>query len=190
MSITAIPPTTGEARPFKMGNLDAQLIDVTAYSGSTSGTLKATGIATLYHVILPSGMTQTTAPSYSGNTATLAFTVPAETIATAVIQDLTWSAAANRGAFPNGASVDYIDDEQSGTEYILFDEGQIVCHIQSGVTTATELKAVADATPGLSTYWTVAVSGTGSNAQSTDSGLFAGGVSGGAFGTALCLGRP
>jgi hypothetical protein len=66
-----------EPRSVSLGPVKFQLVTVTAAGGSTSGTLVATRLKELYHVILPGIVSQTAAAVITGNSAALSFTVPA-----------------------------------------------------------------------------------------------------------------
>ena len=63
------------SRVHARGNLKEQLVDFTIATGQTSGTIVAPSIANLLMVIVGTKVVYTAAPTYSGNTATLAFTV-------------------------------------------------------------------------------------------------------------------
>lgn len=192
MAITVAEPSQG-ARPFKMGTFDAQIMTVSANSGATSGTLTASSLARFNHVILPAGFTQTTAPSFSGNAATLAFTVPAETAAAKTYQSsMTVTAVANQGAAGNSTTVAFTGGATAGNEVVTVTGTAISIQVESGVSTATQVKAKYDASAAAVALATMAlVGGHASDTVSTaGASALTGGVTGGANGFALCLGRP
>ena len=73
-----------EPRAFSIGPLKMQLMNFTAASADTSGTVTASNLSSIeqIHVV---GLTLTAAPTLSGNTATLAFVDPAATVAGSLI---------------------------------------------------------------------------------------------------------
>jgi len=78
MAITAASPTA-EPRSWSIGPLKLQLIDFSAASGATGGTATADALAEARWVCV-TGVTQTAAPTMSGNVVTIAFTDPAATV--------------------------------------------------------------------------------------------------------------
>lgn len=70
---------TGEPRAFSIGPLKVQLMKYTAASADVSGTVTADGLSSISHIIVD-GLQQTTAVTFSGNVATLAFVDPAATV--------------------------------------------------------------------------------------------------------------
>lgn len=66
-----------EARSFSIGPVKVQIMTYTAVSGDTSGTVTASALREVFHVIVDGGLNWSAAPTYSANVATLAFTDPA-----------------------------------------------------------------------------------------------------------------
>jgi hypothetical protein len=190
MTFTATAPSGENARPFKKGTLDAEYVNLTAASGDTSGTITARSIARLAHVLLPSGFVQTAAPVYSGNTATLAFTVPAETAASLVMEDLTFTAVAGQGAAANSITIYKTSTVLAGSEVVSVSGNEITIEMESGASTATEIRTAFLASAEAVALVTCTISGAGANTQTSAAATpLAGGVTGGAA-TALCLGTP
>lgn len=78
MSFAASAPSTnGLNRSQSIGPNKIQVLNWTAASGDTSGTITADSLTTVYQVILTGAVTLTAAPTYSGNVVTLAFADPA-----------------------------------------------------------------------------------------------------------------
>lgn len=77
MAFSASSPTA-EPRSWSIGPLKIQIMDVSVASGDTSGTATADNLAEARWAIL-SGLTQTAAPTFSGNQVTVAFVDPAAT---------------------------------------------------------------------------------------------------------------
>lgn len=189
MAIT-ITDSTKEARSFSVGPIKFQLVDFVANSGTTSGSVTASRLKEIYHILIPNGITFTAAPTYATNVATLAYTVAAETLASLVVQDLTYTAAAFSGATGNSYTIAYTGGGTAGSEVVTVTGTAVSVQIESGVSTATQIKAKIDASAAAQALMTVAISGTGSNAQTTAGATpLAGGVTGGARGSALCIGR-
>lgn len=188
MAITTSAPV-GEPRAFKFGAMDAQLIQVRANSGATSGSLVATSIARLDHVILPSGFVQSAAPSMSGNTATLAFSVPAETAASKAIGGVTYTAVANLGSSGNNITVAYTGGATAGAEVVTVVGNAISVQIEDGVSTITQVRTAVNAAAAAAAL--VTATGTSATVVAVASAVaLEGGIDGGASGVALCLGRP
>lgn len=76
----AASASTKEARSFSVGPVKIQIMTYSVASGDTTGTITASALKEIYHVIVdgPCGVA-TTAPSVSGNVATLAYVNPAAT---------------------------------------------------------------------------------------------------------------
>lgn len=72
--------STKEPRSFSIGPVKVQILTYSAASGDTSGTITADKLSRVDHVIVDGGLTNTAAPSVSGNVATLAFADPAADI--------------------------------------------------------------------------------------------------------------
>lgn len=92
-----------------------------------------------------------------------------------VVQDLTLTF--NNFSDNNNITLEYVNDGTAGSETANFSNPHIVVHIQSGVSTATQVKAALDANFTISTNIATTISGVGSNAQVTFSQTnFAGGA--------------
>jgi hypothetical protein len=76
----AATASTKEPRSFSIGPLKVQIFTYSVASGDTSGTITATGLKEAFHVIVDGDCGRaTSAPTFSGNVVTLAFTNPAAT---------------------------------------------------------------------------------------------------------------
>lgn len=84
------------------------------------------------------------------------------------IQDLTYTADL-RGTAGNSITVAYTGGGTAGAEVVTVVGTAISVQIQSGVSTATQVKTAVDASVSASALISVAVTGTGSNAQTTAS---------------------
>ncbi len=67
---------TAEPRSYSTGPWKEQLFIYTAASGDVAGTITATALSEVIHVIVDGGLTYTAAPTFSGNAITLAFADP------------------------------------------------------------------------------------------------------------------
>lgn len=72
----AATASTKESRAFSIGPLKVQLFTYTAASGDTSGTITATRMHDVKHVMIDGKIAHTAAPTFSGNVVTLAFADP------------------------------------------------------------------------------------------------------------------
>ncbi len=197
MAFSATAPTT-EARPFKMGVFAAQILNVSALSGDTSGTLTATSLSELAHVILPSGFVQTSAMTISKNVATLAFTVPSETAASRTINGITYTATANQGAGGNAITIQLVDGTgdtpavTNGTETVAVTSKAIVVHIDpTSVIGSTETNVRIAVNASAAAALLVTATGTSATVASVTAATpLQNGVTGGAAGQALLIGRP
>jgi len=188
MAVT-VTNSSRQPRAFALGPIKAQIVEISAASAANSGTVTADKLTSIEHILLPSTFTHTAAPTFSGNVATLAFSVPTSTAATLIVQDLTYTADAldNTG---NLISVAYTGGANAGSEVVTVTGNAISVQIQTGVSTATQVKTAVDASAPASALISVTVSGVGATAQVTATAAFlAGGITGGAVGSALCLGR-
>ena len=166
-----------------------QILSFRALSGSTSGTITATSLSRLDQVFLDGQIKFSAAPTFSGNVATLAFVVPAETAASVVVLDLTFTAVADLGQDGNSITVALTSGGTAGAEVVTVSGTAISIKIESGVSTATQVKAAFDASAAATALASCAISGTGSTAQvAAIAAPMTGGVTGGARGTVLCLG--
>src|SRR5579872_3306676 len=136
MSVS-LTDSTAQPASFSVGTRKIQLVDITALSGATSGTVTADKLRVLEQVIMPSAMVFTAAKTYSGNVATLAFTVPAETAASKVTQGLTLTAVANLGASGNSITIAFTGGGTAGSEVVTVTGQAISVQIQSGTSTVT-----------------------------------------------------
>jgi hypothetical protein len=73
----AATASTKEPRSFSIGTRKIQIMTYTAASGDTSGTVTATSLSRIDHIILDGKIAHTALPTVSGNVATLAFADPA-----------------------------------------------------------------------------------------------------------------
>lgn len=85
MAFAAAALTGDLSRAFSIGPKKIQLMTFSVASGDTSGTITAPGLSRIDHVVLSGGLDLTSAATYSGNVATLAFVDPAATIHGSVI---------------------------------------------------------------------------------------------------------
>lgn len=132
-----------EPASFSIGPRKIQIVRMAANSGDTSGTITADNLRVVEQVIAPSAMKFTAAKTYSGNVATLAFMVPAETTASASINGITYTAAANQGAGGNSITVQLVDGTgdipavTNGTETVAVTGSHIVVHIDPTAVTGS-----------------------------------------------------
>lgn len=95
-----------------------------------------------------------------------------------VVQDLTFTAA-DPGIAGNDISIEYTGGATAGAEVVSVVDTAISIQIESGVSTATQIKTAFDASVAALALASCAVSGTGSNAQTTASETpLAGGTAG------------
>lgn len=85
MSFAAAALTGDMARSWSIGPKKMQVMSWSVESGDTSGTVTATALSRIDQVIVGGGLNLTSAPTYSGNVATLAFADPLATLAGQVI---------------------------------------------------------------------------------------------------------
>jgi len=176
-----------EPRSRSIGPLKQQTVKLTALSGDTSGTVTADTLYRLVVIIAPSAMKYTAAPTYSGNVATLAFTVPAETAASKVTQGITLTATPNQGAAGNSITIAFTGGGTAGAEVVTVVGKAISVQIESGVSTITQVRTAINAASAAAAL--VTATGTSSSTVSTASAVnLTGGVTGGIFCDALLLG--
>ena len=72
--------STSEPRAYSTGPLKKQILTWSCISGDTSGTVTATSLSSVQHIILDGGLILTAAPTFSGNAVTLAFNDPAVSV--------------------------------------------------------------------------------------------------------------
>jgi len=95
------------------------------------------------------------------------------------VQDLFFESI-SAGASLNGIEIQYINDGTAGAETVGFSNPVFMVHMQSGVSTATQIKAALEANGIFATNITCTISGVGSNAQTAQTGnVLAGGIDGG-----------
>lgn len=80
------------------------------------------------------------------------------------VQDLTYTAD-DVGVAGNDITIAYVDDGTGGAETVDVTGTDIVVHMEAAVSTATQIKTAVDASAPASALISVAVTGTGSNAQ-------------------------
>jgi len=186
MAITTTDSST-EPRSSSIGPLKRQIVKLTALSGATSGTVTADCLSRLVAIVAPSAMTFTAAPTYATNVATLAFTVPTETAASKVTQGLTLTAVANLGAGGNSITIAFTGGATAGAEVVTVTGNAISVQIQSGTSTVTQVRTAMQAAAACTAL--VTTTGTSASTVSTASALsLLGGVTGGIFCDAICLG--
>lgn len=81
-----------------------------------------------------------------------------------IVQDLTYTAV-TQGALGNGISIEYFGGGTAGAEVVSVTDSEIRVKIQTAVSTATQVKAAIDATPGAVALITCTISGVGANPQ-------------------------
>ncbi len=195
----AITSTESTAYPqaWSVDNLKYQIKTWSAISGATSGTVQATNMPRLFHILVLGGnLKHSAAPTFSGNTATLAFTVPAETAASRVIDGITYTAVADQGAGGNSITIQEVDGTgdlppvTKGTETVFVTGTAIVVHIDPTAVSGSALTDVRVAV-NASTAAAALVTATGTSAtvaSVTAATALQNGVWGGGRGTLLCIG--
>lgn len=83
-----------------------------------------------------------------------------------IVQDLTYTAA-YKGTLGDDISIEYVDDETAGDESVSVVGTAITVHIESGASTATQVKAAIDASVVALALVSVAISGTAGDFQVT-----------------------
>ncbi len=174
------------------GSIREQILTWSAVSGATSGTVTADSLTTIKHIMVLGGrLRHSAAPTFSGNVATLAFTVPAETAASRTLQSaLTFTAVANLGATGNNITYTFTGGATQGNEVVTVLGTAITIQVESGVSTATDVKTAYDLVAAAVALATLAIPGgheTDTIATATVLPL-QNGVTGGGRGTIICLG--
>lgn len=191
MSIS-ISDSTPEPRSFSIATKKLQIMDYVINSGETSGTITADRLSVVDHVFVLGGkVTFTAAPTYATNVATMAFTVPAETAASRTLQSaLTFTATANRGAGGNSITVTFTGGATAGAEVVTVLGTAITIQVESGVSTATQVKTAYDLVAAATALATVAIVGghSGDTISSATVLALQSGVTGGARGSLLAMG--
>lgn len=72
--------STKEPRSFSLGPYKVQIMTYAAASADVSGTITATALSSVEHVLVDGKILQTAAPTFSGNVVTLTFADPAATV--------------------------------------------------------------------------------------------------------------
>ncbi len=101
---------------------------------------------------------------YGVAAATLKVVAPEAVVASLILQDLTYTADV-AGVGGNSITVRYTTGATAGSEIVSVVTNAITVQIDTGVSTATQVKAAVDASIAASALISVAISGTGSNAQ-------------------------
>ncbi len=196
----AITATKSEKFPqaFSLGDgIKAQIMDYRALSGSTAGTVTASELKTVVAIMLDGQIKQTAAESFSGNVATLAFVVPAETAASATIDGILYTAVADLGQDANSITVQLVDGTGdtppvvAGSETVAVSGTSIVVHIDpTAVTGSTRTQVRAAVNLSAAAAALVVASGSSATvAAVTAATPLTGGVTGGSRGTLICLGQ-
>lgn len=189
MAIT-VTNATFEPRSISLGPVKVQFVNIVANSGATSGTCTASNLKEMYHIITPGIKRHSAAPTFATNVATLAFTVPAETKAALIVQDVTFTAVADLGAAGNSITIQFANTATAGAETVTVTGTAIKVGIETGVSTATQVMTAVTASAAAQALIANTLTGTGSNAQVTAAATaLTGGVSGGYRGNAICFGR-
>lgn len=187
MAIT-VTEAAYEPRSISVGPVKFQFVEIVALSGATAGTVTASRLKDIYHVMVPGIKSHTAAPTYATNAATLAFTVPAETKAAQTKGGVTITAVANLGKSGNSITLTYTAGGTAGAEVVTVSGNDISVQIQSGTSTITQVRTAINA----STPAAALVLATGTSATVVSSATVtscAGGIDGGFRGTAICIGR-
>lgn len=186
MAVT-VTDSAVEPASFSIGPRKIQLVQLSALSGATTGTVTADNLRVLENLIAPSAMVFS-AKTYSGNVATLTFTVPAETAATLTKGGVTYTAVANLGASGNSITVAYTGGATAGAEVVTVTGTAISVQIQSGTSTITQVRTAVNASAAAAAL--VTATGTSATTVSTaTASSLSGGVTGGVTGVdCLCIG--
>ena len=187
MAITTTEATY-EPRSVSLGPTKLQIVQLVAATGATSGTVTATRLKEIYHIIVPGIKSHTAAPTYATNVATLAFTVPAETAATLTKGGVTYTAVTGLGSSGNSITVAYTGGATAGAEVVTVVGTAISVQIENGVSTITQVRTAVNAAPAAAALVTATGTSATTVATATASSL-TGGVDGGLRCSALCIGR-
>lgn len=191
MAIT-VTNATFEPRSVSKGPIKYQIVEIVAASGATSGTLTASNLKQLFHVIIPGIKSHTAAPTFSSNVAALAFTVPAEVQATKTYQSaLTLTAVAGLGSSGNNITLAFTGGGTNGSEVVTVIGNAISIQIQSGVSSANQVKTAYDLVAAATALAAMTIVGGHSADPISTAGASAltGGINGGYLGSAICIGR-
>lgn len=181
--------STQEARSFSIDGIKSQLMTYTVASGDTSGTVTASRLQYIQHILDGAGgvLVFSADPTFSGNVATLAFTCPTSTAATLVKGGVTYTAVAtdNTG---NLISVAYTGGATAGAEVVTVVGNAISVQIEGGVSTITQVRTAVNAKAEAAAL--VTATGTSATVVAVAAATFlTGGITGGGAGSLLCLGR-
>lgn len=199
MAITT-STNAGLPAPYAFGDgIKAELLTYRILSGATSGTVTSQ-LGNLIAIFLDNQVKFTSAPTFSGNTATLAFVVPAETAASLVNDDITYTAVADQGQDGNSITIALVDGTgdtipvTAGNEVVVVTGTNIVVRIDPTAVTGstkqdvvTAIGASADASALITSA--VAAGHEAEVAAVLSQTPLANGVTGGARGNCLLLGR-
>jgi hypothetical protein len=187
MSVT-VSDASYEPRSVSIGPVKLQFVEIVAFGGATSGTVTASRLKEIYHILVPGIKSHTAAPTYATNVATLAFTVPAETAATLTLGGVTYTAVANLGAAGNSITVAYTAGAVAGSEVVTVTGNAISVQIANASSTITQVRTAVNASAAAAAL--VTATGTSATVVSTATATaLTGGVAGGFRGSAICLGR-
>jgi hypothetical protein len=194
--------STKEARAFSIGPWKMQILDFVANSGATSGTVTADGLKELNHIFTGGGgaLKQSAAATFSGNVATLAFSVPAETKASLVQDNLTYTAVANLGASGNSLTIAIVDGTgddtpvTEGNEVVEVSGTDITVRIDPTVLIGSTKQDVVDALTASAEASALITSSVATGHETDVASVevqtnLASGVTGGARGSLICIGR-
>lgn len=188
MAVASVREAAYEPKSISVGPVRIQLVELVINSGASSGTVTASRLKDLFNIIIPGIKSQTAAPTFSGNIATLAFTVPTETAASVVKGGVTYTAVANLGSAGNSITVAYTGGATAGAEVVTVVGSAISVQIENGVSTITQVRTAVNASAAAAAL--VVATGTSATVVATATATsLAGGVSGGFRNTAICIGR-
>ncbi len=199
MAIASVTDSASQPQSFSVGPVKFQLVDFVINSGATSGTVTADKLDKLFHILIPGEVYHSAAPTYADNVATLAFVVKAETAASRTIDGVLYTAVANLGAAGNSITIQEVDGTgddvpvTKGNEVVTVSGADIVVRIDPTVVIGSarnDVKAavIASAAASALVVPSTVTSGT-TVAVVTAATPLQSGVTGGARGSALCIGR-
>lgn len=198
MAIT-VSEAAFEPKSVSLGPIKIQIVEIVANGGSTSGTATATRLKDLFHIIVPGIRSHTAAPTFSGNVATLAFTVPAETAASGTIDGILYTAPANLGSSGNSVTIRLVDGTgdaipvTKGNEVVQVLGSAITIRIDPTAVTGSARNDVKTAVLASAAALALAVPSTVTSgatvATVTSATALTGGIGGGFRGSAICIGR-
>lgn len=199
MAIASVSEAAFEPRSISTGPTKIQLVEVVINSGSTSGTVTATRLKELFHILIPGISSHTAAPTFATNVATLAFTVPAETKASRTIDGILYTAVADAGVAGNSYKIQIVDGTgdtpavTKGTETVAVSGTTVVVHIDPTAVTGSarnDVKTAVLASAAASALLIPSTVTAGTTvAAVTAATPLQNGVSGGCRCSAICIGR-